>query len=856
MYNRSEIEKRLKDLEKTVRCKTRFFDSFEDFPETGAECALYVDESTGDIYIWNGSVFIKNESSGGTDGVPYIGATGDVDLGEFGLKTGNLEFDTTPTGIPTAPGSVYWNDIEGTLSLVLEGGNVISNIGETQHIRAYNNSGGNITKGQVVYISGSQGQRLTVGLADADTEILSKDTFGFAAENINDGDEGFVIVQGVLKNINTNGFVDGNTVFLSSTPGGYTNTPPSDPSHLVVLGFIVKGNSGGAGSIYVKVDNGYEIEELHNVTALSKTTVVDNDAFLLRDSADNNLWKRLSWANLKTAIQGVTVSGTGAAGQVSYWTGSTTQSGSNNLFWDAVNNKLALGTTTTTSATRAIIQGTTASDTAQLGAELLTTGTGDASWTGSSFATGYTHVPGSTTTLTSTLAAVTNSYYQIEYTVTGRTAGSFTIDFGGITISSLSATGSRGPRATSTGTLVITPTSDFNGTIVLSIKINSVSIPTVSLLSSAGTVTNELRVSSLNSNTFTGFEAGTRNTSGANNSFIGSNSGRNNTTGSDNTFIGRLSGTAQTTANQNSFFGVQAGLSNTTGSTNTFIGINSGLNNTTGSNNSFLGSGSGSANTTGGANAFFGVNAGLSNTTGNNNTSVGLQAGFANTTGGNNVFFGFNAGRFITGGLTTNTVSSNSIFLGYDTRANASSETNQVVIGYQTTGLGSNTTIIGNTSTTQTHLYGDLTIGDTTKEATAIVDISSTTKGFLSPRMDSTQRNAISTPAAGLELYNTTSNKKDYYNGSSWVSPAHYISATATLTVAGWSLVGGVYEQDIANTNITANSLVNIIPDNADFQTVVDAEFLPANDSAAGSVKVYANNLPAANIGVTLIIFN
>jgi hypothetical protein len=108
----------------------------------------------------------------------------------------------------------------------------------------------------------------------------------------------------------------------------------------------------------------------------------------------------------------------------------------------------------------------------------------------------------------------------------------------------------------------------------------------------------------------------------------------------------------------------------------------------------------------------------------------------------------------------------------------------------------------------------------------------------------------ITAPLSNLDLlqYDTVS--------STWKNQPKYISATATLTVAGWSLVGGVYEQDIANTNITANSLVNIIPDNADFQTVVDAEFLPANDSAAGSVKVYANNLPAANIGVTLIIFN
>lgn len=78
MYNRSELEKRLKDLERTVKCKTRFYDTFEDFPEIGAECALFVDESTGDIYIWNGTEYILNGSGEGAQGL--AGPQGSVGL--------------------------------------------------------------------------------------------------------------------------------------------------------------------------------------------------------------------------------------------------------------------------------------------------------------------------------------------------------------------------------------------------------------------------------------------------------------------------------------------------------------------------------------------------------------------------------------------------------------------------------------------------------------------------------------------------------------------------------------------------------------------------------------------------------
>jgi hypothetical protein len=77
-----------------------------------------------------------------------------------------------------------------------------------------------------------------------------------------------------------------------------------------------------------------------------------------------------------------------------------------------------------------------------------------------------------------------------------------------------------------------------------------------------------------------------------------------------------------------------------------------------------------------------------------------------------------------------------------------------------------------------------------------------------------------------------------------------------TLTTAGWSLVSGLYEQNLANANITAASIVDVIPDNAAIATVIAAGILPRTNSAAGSVKVYSQNLPTANIGVTINISN
>lgn len=64
--------------------------------------------------------------------------------------------------------------------------------------------------------------------------------------------------------------------------------------------------------------------------------------------------------------------------------------------------------------------------------------------------------------------------------------------------------------------------------------------------------------------------------------------------------------------------------------------------------------------------------------------------------------------------------------------------------------------------------YTGLLLGSGTLDATAIAEMDSTTLGFLPPRMTTTQRDNITTPATGLLIYNTTTNKVQFYNGSTW----------------------------------------------------------------------------------------
>ena len=75
-----------------------------------------------------------------------------------------------------------------------------------------------------------------------------------------------------------------------------------------------------------------------------------------------------------------------------------------------------------------------------------------------------------------------------------------------------------------------------------------------------------------------------------------------------------------------------------------------------------------------------------------------------------------------------------------------------------------------------------------------------------------------------------------------------------TLTAASWTTGVSFKEYELSNVNITADDIVEVIPDNADIDIVAAAEILPATVSAAGKVTIYAVNTPTDDIGVTINI--
>lgn len=132
-----------------------------------------------------------------------------------------------------------------------------------------NGSGAIIPKGKVVRIIGADNSANSpsVGLADESNENNSANTLGFTLQSLGIGGFGYVITEGKLTGVNTQAFNPGDLLYLSSS-GNFTNVPPVAPNHGVRLGEVIRSQLNN-GSIYVRIDNGSELGELHNVVDTS-----------------------------------------------------------------------------------------------------------------------------------------------------------------------------------------------------------------------------------------------------------------------------------------------------------------------------------------------------------------------------------------------------------------------------------------------------------------------------------------------------------------------------------------------------------------------------------------------------------
>jgi hypothetical protein len=256
------------------------------------------------VTLLSSSFFFELSGGGGSQDLEDVLTIGNsagalsIDLNNNDLlNTDKIDFNLATTDT-AGVGQLVWNDSLGTLNLGLKGGTTISNLGQHLHTRVVNKTSPLVplTKAgyEVVIVSGAQGQRLAVKKAQANNNANSAGTLGVVCENIAVNQEGFICSVGQVTNINTTGSLqgetwnDGDSLYLSgTTAGAITNVKPTAPIHEVRIGYVEYAHAIN-GKIYVKIDNGYELDELHNVS-INPLTLANNDVLTYESSS--SLWK-------------------------------------------------------------------------------------------------------------------------------------------------------------------------------------------------------------------------------------------------------------------------------------------------------------------------------------------------------------------------------------------------------------------------------------------------------------------------------------------------------------------------------------------------------------------------------------
>lgn len=195
-----------------------------------------------------------------------------------------IQFDTTFNNDNTE-GKLGWDSTNGALRLGLIGGGVGVDLGEQVVTYCINKDTVTINRGDVVYLSGAQGDKPAVKLAVNTGDLTSATTFGVVMQTIAPNGLGYVMNKGAVGNLQLGAYTTGDIVYLGNTPGGITKIKPVAPAHGVFIGVILRANNGN-GQLYVSPQNGYELNEIHNVLLNGSA-----DGDVLTYESSSGLWK-------------------------------------------------------------------------------------------------------------------------------------------------------------------------------------------------------------------------------------------------------------------------------------------------------------------------------------------------------------------------------------------------------------------------------------------------------------------------------------------------------------------------------------------------------------------------------------
>ncbi len=267
--------------------------------------------TTGPVVL-GGTLALANGGTGATTAAAArtnlgLGTAATTNSTAYATAAQGTKADTAVQTVSSADGSVV---ITGTTAIDLA---VAASTNMIVQVR--NNTGSTLTKGTAVYINGAVGQVPTVARAQANSDATSAQTLGVMSADLPNNTNGNVTVIGRVTGLDTSAFTDGQQLYLSgTTAGALTATKPFAPTHLVYVA-VVEHAHPTLGELFVKVQNGYELDELHDVAAQSPS----NGQTLVFNST-NSLWEK-NTVSLSAGVNGNLPTANGGTGQTTYTNG-------------------------------------------------------------------------------------------------------------------------------------------------------------------------------------------------------------------------------------------------------------------------------------------------------------------------------------------------------------------------------------------------------------------------------------------------------------------------------------------------------------------------------------------------------